>query len=45
MTNSRYRDWKIWSKFNKKGVIHNVLVLFGVIRSPTFEVFHARRRY
>lgn len=45
MMNSRYRDWKIWRKCNGNGKVYKVLVLLGLVHSPTFEVFHARQRY
>ena len=28
--------WNVWRKYNKNGIAHKILVLFGIIKSPTF---------
>lgn len=30
------KRWNVWRKYNKNGIAHKILVLFGVIKSPTF---------
>ena len=30
------KRWKVWRKHNKNGIVHKILVLFGIIKSPTF---------
>lgn len=32
------KRWNVWRKHNNNGILHKVLVLFGIIKSPTF--FH-----
>ena len=43
MTGSRYRDWKAWTRGSRMNRLYQILVLLGLIYSPTFEVFHNRR--
>lgn len=43
MTWPRYRDWKVWIRMNGSCRLHQILVLFGLVDSPTFEVFRNRR--
>lgn len=35
----RYEIWKEWSKVNTDGRIHHILVLFGLRKSPTFDLY------
>lgn len=35
---SYLRRWNYWSKRNKNGFIHKLLVLFRLIESPTFNM-------
>lgn len=30
------KRWNVWRKFNKNSIFHKILVLFGVIKSPSF---------
>lgn len=30
------KRWNIWRKKNTNGKLHHILVLFGIIKSPTF---------
>lgn len=30
------KRWNVWRKYNKNGIAHKILVLFGFIKSPTF---------
>lgn len=30
------RKWNYWRKRNTNGRLHHVLVLFGIVKSPTF---------
>lgn len=30
------KRWNVWRKYNRNGITHKILVLFGIIRSPTF---------
>jgi len=30
------KRWNVWRKYNKNGIVHKILVLFGIIYSPTF---------
>jgi hypothetical protein len=30
------KRWNVWRKYNKNGITHKILVLFGIIKSPTF---------
>lgn len=30
------KRWNVWRKYNKNGIAYKILVLFGVIKSPTF---------
>lgn len=30
------KRWNVWRKYNKNGIAHKILVLFGIIKSPTF---------
>lgn len=32
-----FKRWNVWRKYNKNGIWHKILVLFGVIKSPTFN--------
>lgn len=36
----RYKKWKDWKKYNRNSWLHKICVLFGIITSPTFEVWH-----
>lgn len=45
MNGSRYRDWKVWTRGNRMNRLYQILVLLGLIYSPTFEVFHNRRTH
>ena len=33
------KRWNYWRKSNTNNKIHKLLVLLGIIKSPTFEVF------
>lgn len=33
------RKWAEWKKYNLNSAIYKVLVLFGIVHSPTFEFF------
>ena len=35
----RYKYWKEWRKVNKNTKLYQWLVLFGFVKSGTFEVF------
>ena len=35
---NRFRQWRRWKKYNLNGKLYQLLVLIGVIHSPTFEV-------
>ena len=28
--------WNVWRKYNNNSIAHKILVLFGIIKSPTF---------
>ena len=30
-----FRRWNVWRKHNANGKLHHILVLLGIIRSPT----------
>ena len=30
------KRWNVWRKHNKNSIAHKILVLFGIIKSPTF---------
>lgn len=30
------RKWNYWRKRNTNGSLHHILVLFGIVKSPTF---------
>ena len=32
------RRWNVWRKYNINGPIHKLLVLLGIIKSPTFAL-------
>lgn len=34
----RYRCWKNWAQYNTNSKTHKVLVLLGIVKSPTFNV-------
>ncbi len=36
MTIEHIKRWNVWRKHNKNGIVHKILVLFGIIKSPTF---------
>lgn len=36
------KRWTVWRKYNKSDVVHKILVLFGVIKSPTFYCVMAK---
>lgn len=40
----RFKDWNKWRKDNLNGKLHQLLVLFGIIKSPTFELNRAWKR-
>ena len=31
------KRWNVWRKHNNNGIVHKILVLFGIIKSPTFN--------
>lgn len=33
----RYKRWKEWRKHNANGKLHHILVLLGIIQSPTMN--------
>ena len=33
-----FRRWNIWRKYNVNGTLHHILVLFGIVYSPTMEL-------
>lgn len=33
------KKWNQWRKKNQNGKLHHILVLFGVIKAPSFNVF------
>lgn len=35
------RTWKEWAKYNRNGLFHKLLVLFGLRKSPTYEMHKA----
>lgn len=41
----RFKVWKKWSKRNTNSWLHKILVLFGVVHSPTFRLEMAVERY
>lgn len=45
MNGSRYRDWKVWTRGSRMNRLYKILVLLGLVYSPTFEVFHNRRKH
>lgn len=36
MTIEHIKRWNVWRKHNKNSIAHKILVLFGIIKSPTF---------
>lgn len=37
MTIKHIKRWNVWRKYNKNGIVHKILVLFGIIKSPTLN--------
>lgn len=37
--------WNRWRKHNTNGLAHHILVLFGVVHSPTFELTFPKQYY
>ena len=35
---TRYKHWKFWSTRNRNGKLYQILVLFGILYSPSFEI-------
>ena len=36
MTIKHIKRWNVWRKYNKNGIAYKILVLFDIIKSPTF---------
>lgn len=36
----RYQFWKRWASRNLNGPVYKLLVLIGLVKSPTFEVLY-----
>lgn len=36
----RYKKWKKWQKRNTNGRFYKLLVLFGVVHSPSYEYWY-----
>lgn len=37
----RYKKWRDWKKYNNNNTwFYQILVLFGLIKSPTFETWY-----
>ena len=36
----RYKKWRNWKKYNNNTWFYQILVLFGLIKSPTFEIWY-----
>lgn len=34
----RYPRWKKWASWNLNGPLYKILVLLGIVKSPTFEM-------
>lgn len=34
-----FKRWNVWRKHNLNSPWHHILVLFGIVKSPTFELF------
>lgn len=32
------KRWNVWRKHNKNSIAHKILVLFGIIKSPTLNL-------
>lgn len=37
MTIEHIKRWNVWRKHNKNSIAHKILVLFGIIKSPTLN--------
>lgn len=37
MTIKHIKRWNVWRKYNKNDILYKVLVLFGIIKSPTLS--------
>jgi hypothetical protein len=35
-----FKSWNSWRKHNRNNPIHKILVLFGIVHSPTFWYYY-----
>ncbi len=36
----RFKKWNSWRKYNTNSKFHQLLVLFDIVKSPTFELWY-----
>lgn len=39
------KRWNVWRKHNKNSIAHKILVLFGIIKSPTLNLTWTKAEY